>query len=154
MLFGETPTTTWFGLQTMAYVIAGVCFILSLGGLSQHESARRGNTFGIIGIVIAILATLLSFSGSPILLGSMLVVGSIIGIAIALSVDMNAMPQLVAILHSFVGLAAVLVGISNYCAYDLIDLAALTQEVAAAENIDAAVKTISPDASALRTIRP
>lgn len=122
MLFAETPPSDWGGLQTMAYIIAGICFILSLGGLSQHESARRGNSLGIVGIVTAIAATLLTFTGNPIVLALTVGVGTLVGVVLALKVDMTAMPQLVAVLHSFVGLAAVFVGISNYLAYDKIDL--------------------------------
>jgi NAD(P) transhydrogenase subunit beta len=96
---------------TIAYLIAGVLFILSLGGLSAQESARRGNLFGIVGMAIAVLATMLGpgVSSYGVLL-IMLAVGGFIGAALAARVQMTAMPQLVAILHSFVGAAAVLVG--------------------------------------------
>src|SRR5919106_94869 len=77
---------------TVSYLIAGVLFILSLGGLSAQESARRGNLFGIAGMAIAIVATM--FGPAPANYG----------------VQLTAMPQLVAMLHSFVGAAAVLVG--------------------------------------------
>ncbi len=102
----------------LAFLAAGILFILSLGGLSKHESARRGNWYGIVGIVIAISA-LLFFGGGVIQGGYIgiviaLVIGSAIGIFIASKVEMTSMPQLVAILHSFVGLAAVLVGLSNW----------------------------------------
>ena len=103
------------------YLVAGVLFILSLGGLSNQETARRGNLFGSVGMVIALIATLFHpkieiFDDSTALalvLGSV-VVGGIIGVVMALRVVMTGMPQLVAILHSFVGLAAVLVGLSTY----------------------------------------
>src|SRR5689334_14793620 len=96
---------------TVAYLIAGLFFILSLGGLSEQESARRGNLFGIAGMTIAVVATILGprVTSYPILL-AMLAGGGAIGAALAARVQMTAMPQLVAILHSFVGLAAVLVG--------------------------------------------
>ena len=102
----------------MAWLIAGVCFILSLGGLSQHETARRGNWLGIIGMALAIVATFLSgqIHGTVtiVMLAIAIGVGSFIGAVMAGKVEMTAMPQLVAILHSFVGLAAVLVGLSVY----------------------------------------
>jgi NAD(P) transhydrogenase subunit beta len=96
---------------TVAYLIAGLFFILSLGGLSAQESARRGNLFGIAGMTIAILATIFgpTVTSYPLLL-AMLAGGGAIGAALAARVQMTAMPQLVAILHSFVGAAAVLVG--------------------------------------------
>lgn len=107
-------------LATVAYLAAAVLFILSLGGLSHQETARRGNRYGIVGMVLAILATaLLSDIGSwsPIawaLVGGTVLVGGAIGASLAARVAMTGMPQLVAILHSFVGLAAVLVGISSF----------------------------------------
>jgi NAD(P) transhydrogenase subunit beta len=96
---------------TVSYLLAGILFIFSLGGLSAQESARRGNVFGIAGMAIAILATMFGpgVTSYPVLL-SMLVVGGAIGAALAARVQMTSMPQLVAILHSFVGAAAVLVG--------------------------------------------
>ncbi len=103
-------------LPEVAYLFAAVCFIFSLGGLSRHETARRGNLLGIAGITVAVLATLFGgeiSGGYPAILVAILV-GGAIGIVIASRVQMTAMPQLVAILHSFVGLAAVLVGISNH----------------------------------------
>jgi NAD(P) transhydrogenase subunit beta len=102
-------------LLTIAYLIAAVLFILSLGGLSTQETARRGNLFGIAGMAIAVVATALSdlVTQYPVLLGC-LVVGAVIGAVLAAKVAMTSMPQLVAILHSFVGLAAVLVGFATY----------------------------------------
>ncbi len=100
----------------LAWLVAAVCFILSLGGLSKHETARRGNLYGMLGITLAIIATFLSGKiqgGFPLLIVA-LVIGSIIGAVLARRVEMTAMPQLVAILHSFVGLAAVLVGFSIF----------------------------------------
>ena len=103
------------GLITMAYLISGIFFVLSLGGLSKQETARRGNIYGIVGMTIAIIATF--FSGEienfqlliPLMLG-----GAIIGAVLAKRVEMTSMPELVAILHSFVGLAAVLVGMASF----------------------------------------
>jgi NAD(P) transhydrogenase subunit beta len=103
------------GLQTVSYIAASILFILSLGGLSTQESAKRGNYFGIIGMLLAILATAFGESTQvhPMLIAVMLI-GSFIGIIVAQKVEMTSMPQLVAILHSFVGLAAVLVGFGSY----------------------------------------
>ncbi len=102
----------------LAWLASGICFILSLGGLSQHETARRGNWLGIIGISLAILAALFSgqISGGQWLLILALIAGGLGGAYLAINVEMTAMPQLVAILHSFVGLAAVLVGLSVFLA--------------------------------------
>ena len=102
-------------LPFLLYLAAAACFILSLSGLSRHESSRRGNWLGIIGMVIAVLATFGTglIEGAYWLLFVALVIGGGIGAVLAQRVEMTAMPQLVAILHSFVGLAAVLVGISN-----------------------------------------
>jgi H+-translocating NAD(P) transhydrogenase subunit beta len=96
---------------TVCYLIAAILFIFSLGGLSAQESARRGNLFGIVGMAIAILATMWGHGvGNHLVAIVMLLVGGAIGAAAASRVQMTAMPQLVAILHSFVGAAAVLVG--------------------------------------------
>jgi NAD(P) transhydrogenase subunit beta len=102
-------------LVTVAYLAAGVLFIMSLGGLSTQETARRGNLFGIIGMVIAVAATMLGdeVQSYGLLVGA-LAVGGLIGAVLAARVEMTSMPQLVAILHSFVGLAAVLVGFATY----------------------------------------
>lgn len=103
-------------LPLVAYLIAAICFVFSLGGLAQHETARRGNLLGAIGISLALLVTLTGGGirgGIPLILVA-IGIGSVIGIVIATRVQMTSMPQLVAILHSFVGLAAMLVGISNF----------------------------------------
>jgi NAD(P) transhydrogenase subunit beta len=103
------------GLITISYIAASVLFILSLGGLSQQETARRGNLYGIIGMLIALVATAFAIqNGNYILLAGAIVPGLVIGALVASRVQMTAMPQLVAILHSFVGLAAVLVGFATY----------------------------------------
>jgi NAD(P) transhydrogenase subunit beta len=103
------------GLTTVSYIGAAILFILSLGGLSQQETARRGNLFGVIGMVLAILATIFGARvGGYALLVPAAVVGALVGAFVASRVEMVQMPQLVAILHSFVGLAAVLVGIASY----------------------------------------
>ena len=103
------------GITTVAYIGASILFILSLGGLSNQETARRGNVYGIIGMAIAILATVLSTQVDDYtILAGAVVIGGAIGFFVASRVEMTQMPQLVAILHSFVGLAAVLVGIASY----------------------------------------
>lgn len=102
-------------LVAVAYIAASALFILSLGGLSNQETARQGNLFGIIGMAIAFVATALSaqVNGYGVLIGA-IVPGAIIGSILAARVAMTSMPELVAILHSFVGLAAVLVGLATY----------------------------------------
>ncbi|HSD89903.1 MAG TPA: NAD(P)(+) transhydrogenase (Re/Si-specific) subunit beta [Kofleriaceae bacterium] len=103
----------WYALSTVAYLVAAVLFILALRGLSSQETAKRGNLYGIAGMAIAIGATL-SFKGAsfhPVLIAA-IGVAVLIGATMALRVGMTAMPQMVALLHSFVGLAAVLVGFS------------------------------------------
>ncbi|MFE4105492.1 Re/Si-specific NAD(P)(+) transhydrogenase subunit beta [Almyronema epifaneia] len=102
-------------LVTVAYVAASALFILSLGGLSNQETARRGNLYGIAGMAIAFVATALSAQVTGyVTLSAMIVPGVMIGAIVASRVAMTSMPELVAILHSFVGLAAVLVGVANY----------------------------------------
>ena len=102
-------------LLATSYIGAAVLFILSLKGLSHPETARRGNLFGAIGMIIAVLAVAIQASliTSPLLIGAVLLAG-LIGAVVASRVSMTAMPQLVAILHSFVGAAAVLVGLSSH----------------------------------------
>jgi NAD(P) transhydrogenase subunit beta len=102
-------------LLTVAYLFASVLFILSLGGLSTQESARRGNLYGVAGMAIAIVATLLHPRMTTYGLSAGAVIGgAVVGAWLAARVAMTAMPELVAALHSFVGLAAVLVGVSTY----------------------------------------
>jgi H+-translocating NAD(P) transhydrogenase subunit beta len=104
-------------LVTVAYIAASALFILSLSGLSNQETARRGNTYGIVGMLIALVATALrpDLSGYG-MLAAAIVPGAIIGAILAARVAMTSMPELVAILHSFVGAAAVLVGFASYLA--------------------------------------
>jgi H+-translocating NAD(P) transhydrogenase subunit beta len=107
---------------TVSYIASIALFILSLGGLSQHESSRRGNMFGIIGMLLALVATIVllpsvsvGFStGDYGTLLAAIIPGALIGAFVASRVAMTSMPELVAMLHSFVGAAAVLVGFSNY----------------------------------------
>ena len=104
-------------LLTVSYLGAAILFILSLGGLSNPETSRRGNLFGMIGMVIAVLATALgpqvTKAAYPWIIGAM-VVGAAVGLYAARVVKMTQMPELVALMHSLVGLAAVLVGFANY----------------------------------------
>ena len=103
------------GLVTVSYIGATILFILALGGLSNPETARQGNTYGIIGMTIAVLATVLGVvtANYVILLAAMLA-GATIGVILARRVQMTQIPELVAILHSLVGLSAVLVCYANF----------------------------------------
>jgi len=120
-------------LATVSYVGATILFILSLGGLSNPETSRRGNLYGVIGMTIAVLATVsgphVTAAGYPWIVGAMLV-GATIGLYAARVVKMTQMPELVALMHSLVGLAAVLVGYANY-----IDPAAASQFTGAERTI-------------------
>ncbi|QBR03949.1 Re/Si-specific NAD(P)(+) transhydrogenase subunit beta [Paraburkholderia pallida] len=104
-------------LTTVSYIGAAILFILSLGGLANPETARRGNLLGMIGMTVAVLATVLgprvSAAGIPYVVGA-LVVGGALGIVAAKKVQMTQMPELVALMHSLVGLAACLVGFASY----------------------------------------
>ena len=104
-------------LATMAYLGAAILFILSLGGLSNPETSRRGNLFGMLGMAIAILATVfgprVTTDGIAWIVAA-LVIGGGIGIYAAKVVKMTQMPELVALMHSLVGLAACLVGFASY----------------------------------------
>ena len=134
-------------LASVAYIGATILFILSLGGLSNPESSRRGNLYGIIGMTIAVLATVLgprvTAAGIPWIIGAM-VAGGGIGLYAARTVQMTQMPELVALMHSLVGLAAMLVGFATYidpCTevsgwtgqLQVVRLASLTTEAVAAE---------------------
>ncbi|WP_175779596.1 Re/Si-specific NAD(P)(+) transhydrogenase subunit beta [Burkholderia anthina] len=104
-------------LTTVSYIGAAILFILSLGGLANPETARRGNLLGMIGMLIAVLATVLgprvSAAGIPYVIAA-LVVGGAVGLYAAKKVQMTQMPELVALMHSLVGLAACLVGFASY----------------------------------------
>ena len=106
-----------FSLATVAYLGAAILFILSLGGLSNPETSRRGNLYGIIGMALAVLATIfgprVAAAGIPWIVGALLVGGSV-GLYAAKTVKMTQMPELVALMHSLVGLAACLVGFASY----------------------------------------
>ena len=105
------------GLQTVSYIGATILFILSLGGLSNPESSRRGNWFGIVGMTIAVLATVfgprVTPNGYAFIVGAM-AVGGTIGIFAARMVKMTQMPELVAIMHSLVGFAACTIGFASF----------------------------------------
>jgi NAD(P) transhydrogenase subunit beta len=104
-------------IATVAYIAATILFILSLGGLSNPETSRRGNLYGIVGMAVAVLATVfgprVTVAGLPWIVGA-LVVGGAIGLYAARKVQMTQMPELVAAMHSLVGLAACLVGFASY----------------------------------------
>lgn len=103
------------GIVSVAYIGATVLFILALGGLSRPETSRRGNYYGIVGMFMALLATIIGIvSDNYFILISGFLVGGSIGLLLAKKVQMTQMPELVAILHSLVGLAAVLVGFANF----------------------------------------
>jgi NAD(P) transhydrogenase subunit beta len=104
-------------LATVSYIGSTILFILSLGGLSNPETARRGNVFGMIGMAIAVLATVfgprVTPAGWPLIIAA-LVIGASVGLLAAKKVQMTQMPELVALMHSLVGLAACLVGFASY----------------------------------------
>lgn len=103
------------GIVTVSYIAATILFILALGGLSNQETARRGNWYGISGMTLALLATVFGVvTNNYVELMAALVVGGSIGLLLAKRVQMTEMPELVAILHSLVGLAAVMVGYANF----------------------------------------
>jgi len=114
------------GLVTAAYIIAGVLFILALGGLSKHETAERGNRLGMGGMAIALVATIVlalretarPWSVTAVLIAVPMLIGLVIGSWRARTVEMTGMPELVAMLHSFVGIAAVLVGYNSFLEAD------------------------------------
>ncbi|HDR1006705.1 TPA: Re/Si-specific NAD(P)(+) transhydrogenase subunit beta [Pasteurella multocida] len=120
------------GLVQAAYIVAALLFIMSLAGLSKHETAKAGCWYGIVGMAIALVATIFGpqSAGTFWILIAM-AVGAVIGIKRALKVEMTEMPELVAILHSFVGLAAVLVGFNSY---------GLHHEAVMPANLDAATQ--------------
>jgi len=103
------------GLVQAAYILAALLFIMSLAGLSKHETAKAGCWFGIVGMTIALIATIFGpHSEGTFWIIIAMIIGGAIGVQRALKVEMTEMPELVAILHSFVGLAAVLVGFNSY----------------------------------------
>jgi len=134
------------GLITAAYIIAAILFIASLSGLSSQETAKQGNFFGIIGMTIAVIATIGAMvntgnagAWSYSLVAILMVIGSVIGIRLATKVEMTSMPELIAILHSFVGLAATVIGFNSYLDHSA--LLTMIQTLKTPEMIQAA-KTI------------
>ncbi len=105
------------GLVTAAYIVAAILFILALAGLSKQETAKAGNISGVVGMIIALIATIFgpefNWVGFGFIVVAM-VIGGAIGVRLALKVEMTGMPELIAMLHSFVGLAAVLVGFCTF----------------------------------------
>ena len=110
------------GIVTSAYIIAAIFFILALAGLSKQETAKNGNMFGMIGMAIALIATIFSedVNGLIWIIIAMLG-GAIVGIYKAKKVEMTQMPELIALLHSFVGLTAVLVGFNSFIQSDMLE---------------------------------
>ena len=102
------------GIIQAAYVIAALLFIFSLRGLSNQESAKSGNIYGMIGMAIALIAAIASINGGLHWIIIAMIIGAAIGLYLAKNVEMTQMPELVALLHSFVGMAAVLVGINSF----------------------------------------
>jgi len=103
------------GIVSVAYIGATILFILALGGLSRPETSRRGNYYGMLGMVMALMATIIGIvSNNFFILFNGVLIGGTIGLTLAKKVAMTQMPELVAILHSLVGLAAVLVGFANF----------------------------------------
>ncbi|MFM2162686.1 MAG: putative transhydrogenase, beta subunit, partial [Pseudomonadota bacterium] len=103
------------GVLEVALLGAAILFLLALGGLSQQSTARRGNTFGMVGMALALVATTLHPDAHRPILGAIAIGGgALVGLRLAARVEMTQMPELVAILHSLVGLAAVLVGWSTW----------------------------------------
>jgi len=111
----EHLVTTTSGFISAAYIISALLFIFSLSGLSKQESAQTGNWYGIVGMAIALVATIADERVSNVFVILLtMAIGGFIGLRLAKKVEMTQMPELVAILHSFVGLAAVLVGYNSY----------------------------------------
>ncbi|MGP1958582.1 MAG: Re/Si-specific NAD(P)(+) transhydrogenase subunit beta [Arsenophonus sp. NC-CH8-MAG3] len=109
------------GMVTAAYIMASILFIFSLAGLSRHESSNRGNLLGITGMLIALIATILSPDSHNISWMSIaMIIGGFIGVRLANKVSMTKIPELVAIFHSFVGLSAVLVGFNSFISNDIL----------------------------------
>jgi len=119
------------GFISAAYVVAALLFIFSLAGLSKQETAKQGNLYGMIGMAIALLATIFNPAVVSIwLIIFAMTIGAVIGLKLANKVEMTQMPELVAILHSFVGLAAVLVGFNSYFDADHSEILTATQQTA------------------------
>ncbi|MFN3944548.1 MAG: NAD(P)(+) transhydrogenase (Re/Si-specific) subunit beta [Allosphingosinicella sp.] len=146
------------GWVMLAYLVAGVCFILALRGLSSPESSRRGNRFGMAGMLIAVATTLVThdLAGIPEILVAILIGGGI-GFLIARRIAMTAMPQLVAGFHSLVGMAAVLVAWAAYLnpnAYGIVDAAGFIFPVTRVEmGLGAAIGAITFSGSVIAFLK-
>ena len=132
---GEVAATPAWVL--IAYLIAGICFIVALRGLSSPVSSQRGNRFGMIGMGIAVVTTLLvhQVAGLTEILIA-IAIGGAIGLVTARKIQMTAMPQLVAAFHSLVGMAAVLVGAAAFLnpeAFGIVDAAGAILQVSRVE---------------------
>ena len=115
----------------IAYLIAGVCFILALRGLSSPESSRRGNRLGMIGMAVAVLTTLAVHDIASLLeIAVAIAIGAVVGLVTARRIQMTAMPQLVAAFHSLVGMAAVLVGAAAFLNPEAFGIAARITPIA------------------------
>ncbi|MGO4258963.1 Re/Si-specific NAD(P)(+) transhydrogenase subunit beta, partial [Marmoricola sp. RAF53] len=132
-----------FSLTTAAYIVASLLFILSLAGLSRHESAKNGLTYGMVGMAVALVATVLlvidrthaeNAVAIPLMIGA-IVIGAAIGLWRAKIVEMTGMPELIALLHSFVGLAAVLIGWNGHLEGAQLALGTNPEDVATLLNI-------------------
>ena len=131
------------GLLTAAYVVAAVLFILALGGLSNQEKAKRAIWYGIIGMTLAVAATVSAAGGQTVLISLMVILGGIGGWFVANRVQMTQMPELVAGFHSLVGLAAVFIGINA----DLEMVAALAaREAGTVDQLAASLPPLQPKA--------
>jgi NAD(P) transhydrogenase subunit beta len=123
-------------LATVSYIGATILFVLCLGGLSNAETSRRGNLYGMIGMLIAMLATIfgphVTTPGIPWIIGAV-AVGAAIGVYLARTVQMTQMPELVAFMHSMVGLAAMLVGFANYISPEASSMAGAERTIHEAE---------------------
>lgn len=136
-----TETSRLTSAAQAIYVIAAVLFILSLAGLSKQETARRGNMLGMVGMVLALVATVVlaldqstrSIAVTALLIALVFIVGATIGIWRARSVEMTQMPEMIAMLHSFVGIAAVLVGFNSF--FDEQDLVDSLGSLASYDNV-------------------
>src|SRR5690606_5147656 len=131
-----------YGFTTAAYVVAAVLFILSLGGLSGQESAKRAVWYGIVGMALAVVATLMGpGAGNWVLSLVMIAIGGAGGWVVAQRVQMTEMPQLVAAMHSLVGLAAVFIGYNGHI--EMVRVAGLHDDPAALAALSGFAATVA-----------
>ena len=130
-------TDAWVPL---AYLVAGICFILALRGLSSPATSRSGNRFGMVGMLIAVVTTLVTHDVASIAeIGVAMFLGGIIGFTIAQRIAMTAMPQLVAAFHSLVGMAAVLVAVAAFMNPGAFDILGTDGNILAVSRIEMAL---------------